>query len=136
MPAAPFRMLTDFGNGYAISLNLAIWLGEEMKQYLTGRGRDLAIFHGIDSWIVPIPATFVVVGADGLVKARGERRPSPQRIVTSKPAAIPNSVSGQGTPSRTGFTGRGFSRRGLDLYQNRSPRLMRCSDRLQELSLS
>jgi peroxiredoxin len=67
--AAPFRMLTDFANGYALSLNLAIWLGEEMKQYLTGRGRDLAIFHGIDSWIVPIPATFVV-GTDGMIKAR------------------------------------------------------------------
>jgi peroxiredoxin len=67
--AAPFRMLTDFGNGYAISLSLAIWLGEELKQYLTDRGRNLATFHGIDSWIVPIPATFVV-GADGLIKAR------------------------------------------------------------------
>jgi peroxiredoxin len=67
--AASFRMLTDFGNGYAISLNLAIWLGEEMKQYMIDRGRDLATFHGIDGWIVPIPATFVV-GTDGLIKAR------------------------------------------------------------------
>src|SRR6516162_2840819 len=30
---AAFRMLTDFANGYAISLNLAIWVGEELKQY-------------------------------------------------------------------------------------------------------
>jgi peroxiredoxin len=67
--AARFRMLTDFANGYAISLNLAIWLGEEMKQYLTDRGRNLETFHGIDSWFVPIPATFVV-GTDGLIKAR------------------------------------------------------------------
>jgi peroxiredoxin len=67
--AAPFRMLTDFGNGYAISLNLAIWLGEEMKKYMTDRGRNLETFHGVDSWFVPIPATFVV-GTDGLIRAR------------------------------------------------------------------
>ena len=62
-------MLTDFANGYAISLNLAIWIGEEMKQYMTKGGRDLEIYHGIGSWFLPIPATFVV-GADGLVKTR------------------------------------------------------------------
>ena len=67
--AAPFHMLTDFGNGYAISLNLAIWLGDEMKKYMTDRGRNLETFHGVDSWFVPIPATFVV-GTDGLITAR------------------------------------------------------------------
>jgi peroxiredoxin len=67
--AAPFRMLTDFANGYAISLNLAIWIGEEMKQYMTKGGRDLERYHGIGSWFLPIPATFVV-GTDGLIKAR------------------------------------------------------------------
>src|SRR5215470_3217488 len=67
--AAPFRMLTDFGNGYAISLNLAIWVGEEMKQYMIERGRNLEAYQGIGSWFLPIPATFVV-GTDGLIKAR------------------------------------------------------------------
>jgi peroxiredoxin len=66
---AAFRMLTDFGNGYAISLNLAIWIGEEMKQYLMDNGRDLSVFHGVASWFLPIPATFVV-GVDGLIRAR------------------------------------------------------------------
>src|SRR5215471_5910646 len=66
---APFRMLMDFGNGYAISLNLAIWIGEEMKQYMTERGRSLETYHGSGSWFLPIPATFVV-GTDGLIKAR------------------------------------------------------------------
>ena len=67
--AAPFRMLTDFGNGYAISLNLAIWVGEEMKQYMAERERNLEAYQGIGSWFLPIPATFVV-GTDGLIKAR------------------------------------------------------------------
>ena len=66
---APFRVLTDFGNGYAISLNLAIWIGEEMKQYMAERGRNLETYHGSGSWFLPIPATFVV-GTDGLIKAR------------------------------------------------------------------
>jgi len=67
--AAPFRMLTDFGNGYAISLGLAIWVGEEMKQFMVERGRDLETYQGIGSWFLPIPATFVV-GTDGFIKAR------------------------------------------------------------------
>src|SRR5262249_41879609 len=64
-----FPMLTDYGNGYALSLNLAIWLGDEMIAYLTKSGRDLESFHGAAGWFLPIPATFVV-GTDGLIKAR------------------------------------------------------------------
>ena len=65
--AVPFPVLTDLDNGYALSLNLAIWLGAEIQQLLAHQ--DLASFHGNDGWVLPIPATFVV-GRDGLVKAR------------------------------------------------------------------
>ena len=64
---APFPVLTDLDNGYALSLNLAIWLGTEIQRLLSYQ--DLATFHGNDGWLLPIPATFVV-GRDGLVKAR------------------------------------------------------------------
>jgi peroxiredoxin len=64
----PFPILTDMDNGYALSLNLAIWLGAEMQKMLEGV-QDLPRFQGNNSWIVPIPATFVV-GTDGLIKAR------------------------------------------------------------------
>ena len=64
---APFPVLTDLDNGYALSLNLAIWLGTEIQQLLSYQ--DLSDFQGNDGWILPIPATFVV-GRDGLVKAR------------------------------------------------------------------
>jgi peroxiredoxin len=64
---APFPVLTDLDNGYALSLNLAIWLGTEIQQLLSYE--DLSNFHGNDGWVLPIPATFVV-GRDGLVKAR------------------------------------------------------------------
>jgi peroxiredoxin len=64
---APFPVLTDLDNGYALSLNLAIWLGAEIQQLLSYL--DLSDFHGNNGWVLPIPATFVV-GRDGLVKAR------------------------------------------------------------------
>ena len=64
----PFPILTDMDNGYALSLNLAIWIGAEMQKMLADL-RDLPSFQGNDSWILPIPATFVV-GTDGLIKAR------------------------------------------------------------------
>jgi peroxiredoxin len=66
---AEFPILTDVDNGYALSLNLAIWLGEEMRKILAGRGNLLPDFQGNEAWMVPIPGTFVV-GRDGLVKAR------------------------------------------------------------------
>jgi len=64
---APFPVLTDLDNGYALSLNLAIWLGTEIQRLLSYQ--DIASFQGNDGWVLPIPATFVV-GRDGLVKAR------------------------------------------------------------------
>jgi peroxiredoxin len=65
--AAPFPILTDIDNGYALLLNLAIWLDPELQQIL--HRRDLPKYHGNAAWMLPIPATFVV-GSDGLVKAR------------------------------------------------------------------
>jgi peroxiredoxin len=64
----PFPILTDMDNGYALSLNLAIWLGAEMQKMLAGL-RDLPSFQGNNSWILPIPATFVVA-KDSLIRAR------------------------------------------------------------------
>jgi peroxiredoxin len=55
-------------NGYALSLNLAIWVGDEIQKMMTGR-HDLPEYQGNNSWMLPIPATFVV-GQDGLIKAR------------------------------------------------------------------
>jgi len=57
---APFSILTDLDNGYALSLNLAIWVGPEMELLMAARGRDLPTYHGNLSWMLPIPVTFVV----------------------------------------------------------------------------
>jgi hypothetical protein len=64
----PFPILTDINNGYALSLNLTIWLGGEMQEMMQRR-LNLPAFQGNDSWMLPIPATFVV-RRDGLIRAR------------------------------------------------------------------
>jgi peroxiredoxin len=66
---APFPILTDFDNGYALSLNLAFWVGDDMQKLMTGAGWDVSRSQGSDTWLLPVPATFVV-GTDGEVKAR------------------------------------------------------------------
>ena len=67
--AAPFPILTDVENGYALSLGLVFWVGEEMQKLMLARNANPAESQGSDSWFLPVPATFIV-GRDGLIKAR------------------------------------------------------------------
>ena len=67
--AAPFPILTDIENGYALSLGLVFWVGEEMQKLMLARNANPAESQGNDSWFLPVPATFIV-GRDGLIKAR------------------------------------------------------------------
>jgi peroxiredoxin len=66
---AAFPILTDIDNGYALSLNLAFWVGAEMQELMTRAGWDVEPSQGTNTWLLPIPATFVV-GTDGEVRAR------------------------------------------------------------------
>jgi hypothetical protein len=61
--------LTDIDNGYALTLNLAIFVGLEMQKFMKGAGWDIVPYQGNDAWILPIPATFVV-GRDSIIRAR------------------------------------------------------------------
>ncbi|MEZ5892603.1 MAG: peroxiredoxin-like family protein [Parvularculaceae bacterium] len=67
--AGAFPVLTDVDNGYALALNLAIWVDDEMAALIQGAGWDVPSYQTAKSWVLPIPATFVV-GADGRVAAR------------------------------------------------------------------
>jgi peroxiredoxin len=40
-----------------------------MQQMISSAGRDIPNYQGNSSWMLPIPATFVV-GRDGRIKAR------------------------------------------------------------------
>jgi peroxiredoxin len=64
-----YPVLTDIDNGYALSLNLAIWVGDELEQLMAASGRDLPRYQDNEAWFLPIPATFVLAG-DGTIKAR------------------------------------------------------------------
>jgi peroxiredoxin len=64
-----YPVLTDIDNGYALSLNLAIWVGGELQELMAAAGRDLPRYQGNDSWLLPLPASFVV-DTDGYVRAR------------------------------------------------------------------
>ena len=64
-----FKILSDIDNSYALSLGLAIWLGERVRTLYLSHGLNLERYQGSTSWFVPIPATFVV-GRDGRILAR------------------------------------------------------------------
>lgn len=80
-----FPILSDVDNGYALSLGLAMWCGDEIKSIYTEVGFDLAFFQGNSGWLLPIPATYVVA-ADGriagsFVDADFRRRLGPEDIL-------------------------------------------------------
>ena len=64
-----YPILTDIDNGYALSLNLAVWVGEEMQRILESGGRRVPDYQGNTAWVMPISATFVIA-QDGLITAR------------------------------------------------------------------
>lgn len=69
LAGARFPFLTDFGNGYALSLGLAVWVDDAMSSLIAAAGWDIPHYQGHDGWILPIPSVFIV-GQDGLIKAR------------------------------------------------------------------
>lgn len=66
--ALPFKVLSDIDLGYALSIGLLVWIGEEMIGVYRQLGIDLPSFQGNDGWFLPIPATFVV-GSDRRIRA-------------------------------------------------------------------
>jgi peroxiredoxin len=64
-----YPVLTDMDNGYALALNLAIWVGEEMQLILAAGNRQLPAYQGNESWVIPVPASFVV-RRNGVIEAR------------------------------------------------------------------
>jgi peroxiredoxin len=66
---AAFPILTDMDNGYAMSLNLVIWVGVEMQELMPKAGVNILEAQGNAAHMLPIPATFVV-RTDGVITAR------------------------------------------------------------------
>jgi len=66
---ARFPFLTDFGNGYALSLGLAVVVDPAMSSLIASAGWDVPAYQGDTGWILPIPSVFVV-GQEGRIVAR------------------------------------------------------------------
>lgn len=66
---APFPVLADINNAYALELSLLFWVGDEKREAMQAGGYDIAPYQGNEAWMLPIPATFIV-DRDGIVKAR------------------------------------------------------------------
>jgi len=66
---APFHVLSDIDGGYALELNLLFWVGDEKRTAMTAGGFDITLFQGNETWMLPIPATFIV-GQDGIITSR------------------------------------------------------------------
>lgn len=67
--AGAFSILADLDNGYALSVNLAIWVDEAMSGLIGGAGWDVPTYQGNESWVLPIPAMFVL-DRDGIILRR------------------------------------------------------------------
>ncbi len=66
---ATFPFLTDVDSGYALALNLAIWVDDTMAGLIASAGWDIPTYQGGPAWILPVPAVFVVA-RDGRIAAR------------------------------------------------------------------
>lgn len=53
-------VLSDNDNGYALSVGVVMWLGDEVRSLYQAFGLDIERFQGNATWFVPIPATFVL----------------------------------------------------------------------------
>ena len=103
---ARFPFLTDVGNGYALSLNLAVWVPEFMSSMIGGAGWDIPAYQAHDGWILPIPSVFIV-GQDGVIKARHvdpdyRRRMEPADIILAAKAAAVALVASAGDSGPVG----------------------------------
>lgn len=55
-----FSIAADLDNGYALSLNLAIWVDNSMSSLIDSAGWHVPDYQCNDAWLLPIPAMFAL----------------------------------------------------------------------------
>jgi peroxiredoxin len=55
-----FPVLSDADNGFALACGLVYRVPDALRRPFEQLGVDLAVRHGNDAWLLPIPATYVV----------------------------------------------------------------------------
>ncbi|WP_148277089.1 peroxiredoxin-like family protein [Methylocystis sp. SC2] len=66
---ARFPFLSDVDNGYALALNLAIWVPDDMSSLIAAAGWDVPCYQGGSAWILPVPSVFLL-DREGVVRFR------------------------------------------------------------------
>ena len=66
---ARFPFLTDLDGGYALSINLAIWVDEFMASLIDSAGWTVPAYQGGQAWILPVPSVFIL-DREGIVRTR------------------------------------------------------------------
>lgn len=66
---ARFPLLSDTDAGYALSINLAIWVDEVMASLIAGAGWDVPGYQGGQAWILPVPSVFIL-DRQGIIRTR------------------------------------------------------------------
>jgi peroxiredoxin len=66
---ARFPFLTDLDGGYALSINLAIWVDDFMSSLIASAGWDIPGYQGGQAWILPVPSVFIV-DQNGIIRTR------------------------------------------------------------------
>ncbi len=64
-----FPVLSDVGSNVARKFGLVFTLDETLKPIYKAFGVDLAAHNGVDSWELPLPATYVVAKSGKIVSA-------------------------------------------------------------------
>jgi peroxiredoxin len=67
--ALSLTVLCDMDLAFAASLDLVVYMGEELRELYLSDGIDVGACQLTEGWFLPIPATFVI-GTDGKVVAR------------------------------------------------------------------
>jgi peroxiredoxin len=80
-----YLLLADEGNKVAQGLGLAFAFNQAMKDAYLSFGTNLPEYNGDDSWVLPIPATYIVNPdrsvAWSFVEADYTKRAEPEEIV-------------------------------------------------------
>jgi peroxiredoxin len=67
--ALKFTVLSDMDLAFAASLDLVVYMGDDLRELYLSDGVDVGAYQLTEGWFLPIPATFVI-GTDGRVVAR------------------------------------------------------------------
>jgi peroxiredoxin len=65
--ALEFEVLSDVGNHVSAAFGLTFELPEQLRPIYTGIGIDIPAFNGDDSFVLPVPASYVV-DSDGIIR--------------------------------------------------------------------